>query len=339
MKQRNTKIDFTRVVACLGVVFLHASFGLVISNPDINSSTWWIGNIVDSFTRWSTPVFVMISGALLLGEPSTTELISFYKKRFSRLLPPILFWTLVYSLFRIYIEPSFTLAMVPRDLLSGGIFYHLWYIYMLVGLCIVAPFLRHLVVILDVRSYLILMLICFAIAAIETFFGGAGSTLLTRFLPWIGYFLAGHLLFSQRPKVYLRLPFLTAGICGVSISLCTGILLPHIGARSWEIMYSYHNPLVVLMSLCVFTLLLNVSEHKLFVSIVASRLCKKLATITLGIYLIHPLWLWLFSKGGLTGTWIHPLVGIPITALLVFVCSALTSGVLACVPGLRRTVC
>src|SRR5216117_2766854 len=59
-------IEQARGAAALAVVILHVSAGVVRGVSDVTSAAWWIGNIVDSAMRWCVPVFVMISGALLL---------------------------------------------------------------------------------------------------------------------------------------------------------------------------------------------------------------------------------------------------------------------------------
>src|SRR3546814_13654277 len=55
---------------------------------------WWASNFDDSLTRSCVPVFLMISGVLLLGKQETLAV--FFRKRFARILPPLLFWSLFY---------------------------------------------------------------------------------------------------------------------------------------------------------------------------------------------------------------------------------------------------
>jgi surface polysaccharide O-acyltransferase-like enzyme len=62
---RDLTLDFLRVLAAFFVIMLHTSSGVVTTNPDIQSVTWWTGNLFDSYSRWCVPVFVMISGTLL----------------------------------------------------------------------------------------------------------------------------------------------------------------------------------------------------------------------------------------------------------------------------------
>lgn len=58
-----------RVFAIFMVVVIHVTAGYVTfadTNPSFYGSTlWWSANILDSFSRWSVPVFVMLSGYMI----------------------------------------------------------------------------------------------------------------------------------------------------------------------------------------------------------------------------------------------------------------------------------
>ena len=81
MNQRNINFDFLRVIASIAVVWLHVSSTVVIKNPDVHGLTWWVGSFANAFSRWCVPLFVMVSGALLLSESSNDAVSVFYKKR------------------------------------------------------------------------------------------------------------------------------------------------------------------------------------------------------------------------------------------------------------------
>ena len=87
--------DVLRALAIIGIVFCHVSVSYV--SRDINSPNLYISVFFDCFRDFSIPIFVMLSGALLIGKKDT--LIKFFKKRLSRLFIPFLFWVLVYIIF------------------------------------------------------------------------------------------------------------------------------------------------------------------------------------------------------------------------------------------------
>jgi surface polysaccharide O-acyltransferase-like enzyme len=91
-------VDKARIFAVFAVIVLHVSAIVVVGIKDFYDLQWWFGNIYDSMVRWCVPVFVMISGALLLSEAKTESISIFYKKRILRLLTPTLFWSLFFTI-------------------------------------------------------------------------------------------------------------------------------------------------------------------------------------------------------------------------------------------------
>lgn len=74
-------MDVLRVIACFAVIMIHSSSSYVIEN--LGSLNFWIGNVSDSLARIGVPLFVMVSGALMLDEKynfSAQKLIEHIKK-------------------------------------------------------------------------------------------------------------------------------------------------------------------------------------------------------------------------------------------------------------------
>lgn len=328
---RTGSLDALRVVAAFAVVWLHVSAAVVTTDANIHSSVWWTGNLSNAFSRWCVPAFVMISGALLLSATSAHGPREFYRRRLSRLLPPLVLWTLAYVLLRALTESGYGLVDAVRSIAKGKPYYHLWYLYMLLGLYFVTPFLQSIVRTTTPRTLLLLIGSCFVVASIEGALGQPGATFLPSFLPFLGYFLAGHYIRERLPSLKAWYLMASIAVCGTVLALATGVLYPMIGERSWYLMYDYLNPVVILMSLSVFVLFTH--------DAIGAGLLQKAAPLTLGIYVIHPLWMLALSQLGIDGYWFHPLVGIPGTTLLVFALSAASASLLARIPLLRPTIC
>jgi surface polysaccharide O-acyltransferase-like enzyme len=332
---RNANIDLLRVLGSMAVVWGHVSATVVLAHPDIHSFQWWAANIIDAFTRWSVPIFLLISGSLLLRSPSSSSFAEFYKKRAIRLLPPIVFWTAVYFVLRWFTEDNFGWKNVMGGIIAGTPYYHLWYIYMLIGLYLATPFLHLLVSKSNPNALRILILGLFAVSSIESALGSRGVTFFTAFVPLLGYYLAGYYLTAQRNEFKCSPPFLVsiAVLCAGIIAASAGALFPVFGMKAVENMYSCLNPIAVVMSICVFLLFLRTERF-----LPMCKLIRRLAPLTLGIYAIHPIWLSAIGKSGVTAFLLHPVIGIPVTVALAFTLSSLSTGLLARVPFLRRTV-
>jgi len=97
-------IDNLRVLATISVIFLHVSASVTAKFGSISFITWTIGNIYNSSVRFCVPIFVMITGALLL--PKDYEISDFLKKKFIRVVLPFVFWGIIYLLFLVYVKDS-----------------------------------------------------------------------------------------------------------------------------------------------------------------------------------------------------------------------------------------
>ena len=93
---RSARFDVLRVGACLAVILLHLSATIVMDRDFLGGIHWHISNAIDAATRWCVPVFVMLSGALLLAPRKHASPGEFWAKRLSRLLPAMLAWPAVY---------------------------------------------------------------------------------------------------------------------------------------------------------------------------------------------------------------------------------------------------
>jgi surface polysaccharide O-acyltransferase-like enzyme len=145
--KRNYTIDTLRTIATLLVIFLHVSS--VYVNTGKNNLTFdasfWVGNIVDSFSRICVPLFILISGMFLVGRKETFK--QSYQKRASRILVPLISWTLIYVLCRVAISFIVDNPIDIKSLLTSVILgrpnYHMWYLFMIIGLYLITPILNN----------------------------------------------------------------------------------------------------------------------------------------------------------------------------------------------------
>src|SRR5690606_14500281 len=145
---RSSYISVLRIIAIFLVILIHSSSGYLNSN-DFDAFDWKYANWINSFSRFSVPLFVIISGALLLQKDEDTGI--FYKKRLLKIIPPFAFWTVVYLVYYFIRYIDFEYVGFPQVInivlirLKSGSNAHLWYLYMLIGLYLAIPFLRKMV--------------------------------------------------------------------------------------------------------------------------------------------------------------------------------------------------
>ena len=74
---RHHNLDVARSASAIAVVWLHVASEVLVADPSVTSLNWWIGNAADSLSRWCVPVFVMLSGALLIPKARTQTPLAF----------------------------------------------------------------------------------------------------------------------------------------------------------------------------------------------------------------------------------------------------------------------
>lgn len=147
VKERNTYLDLTRVIAVVAVVTIHISGWFVAYFAPSSTEFLW-GNIFDGISCMAVPIFVMISGALMLDEDRQVDTRQLYTKNIKALVGPLIFWSVLYcGVYTILIPiaegQTVELWTIGYSLLAGH--YHMWYLYMIIGLYLITPFLRKFV--------------------------------------------------------------------------------------------------------------------------------------------------------------------------------------------------
>ena len=93
-------VDLIRTFAIVLVIVLHASTETVTVFNQMSPegvTLWWTTNIYDSLARPAVPLFIMLSGMLLLQPAKLNESLGvFFKKRLNRIALPSCFWGSAY---------------------------------------------------------------------------------------------------------------------------------------------------------------------------------------------------------------------------------------------------
>lgn len=262
------------LVVLLHVAAPYASSGL---ENDILNTDFWIGNVLNSFSRVCVPLFVMISGAFLLGRNEPYAF--FYRKRAARVLWPLVFWSGVYILYLFLMQyiGSGELQVLPviNRLLIGKPFYHLWYMYMLIGLYLITPIINRAIQSLALeelkRTAYIMLAVGFLINLWNVYFKNE-SIFILWFAEYIGYFLMGYVMINSQKKWSSISLLAVYGASSLLIAAMTYFFKS-------PFFYNYLFPLVTVASLTIFKLFTQRSFHDNWLS--------RFSKLTLGVYLIH----------------------------------------------------
>lgn len=203
---RDYSLDILRILSICGVVAIHL-FGYVVGHSGRGSRNWWLGAGLDIPFIWVVPVFVMISGALLLA-PRDRVLAPgpFYRKRAVRLLPALIAWHLIYLVGVRWLMRGEDLApaRVAQLVFDGAVFTQLYFLWLILGLYLVAPLITAFLRDGGPRRPQILAAVLLAATALAFMAPGIVASLglarpislniFTYWLPYVGYFVAGRAL-------------------------------------------------------------------------------------------------------------------------------------------------
>ena len=335
-------LDSLRALAIIGVLMIHISSPVVKMSFGGNMLYWWIGNIVNSTIRFAVPVFLMISGATMLNREY--KLGEFYKKRVTRVLVPLLFWMVVYWIFRWFTLSS---SIQPHDFgsiiswgvdlfLTEGISKHFWYVYMILFIYLAVPFLGMFVRKLSSWSLLFLLAAWVLLCGVSSNFSlnmyGWSGDYLSKFF---GYFLySGYLVLGYYISKYtivsrnIRLTALLVFIGTIAVSTFFAFYESSKAGRLDTTVYSYLNLNTIVQSAAIFLSLKNTSIRN---SIVL-RMQKTVSDYSFGIYLVHILVIGIFFQNGIFWTMANPLISLPALVVLTLLTSMTVIFILRKIP-------
>lgn len=333
MKKENSStafLDILRWCAAAMVVLFHVVSGVTsILSAEMTPNERAVYYTLKALMTAGVPIFLMISGALLLNpekEISGKKILSHYLKRI--LLALLLFGT-VFSVMELAVtEGSFSPAMIWRgflNTLSGKSWAHLWYLYELAGLYLATPLLRAAVKHFGRQLLKYSLVLGFLFASIIPF-----AEQLTGFdLGFIYPFSRIYLLYYVFGYYLLKYVKIQPRISAAAAVITVGILIADMAfLKLFRV--SYDSPLIVLLAASLF---LTASGRRPHISWMSRH-----RNLCFGIYLVHPVFLNLFYKF----FQITPLdlgyVGIPVFWAGAFLLSCLGSWIMQKIPLLKKYV-
>lgn len=330
-------LDNLRVVATIAVILLHIVAPFALKFGKISTGDWWVANGIDSLVRFCVPVFVMLTGALLLPRVHTLE--SYLKKRVARIILPFLFWSVIYIIhFLTRLPSSFeftwqTISKIAGNKLLTGASYHLWYIYMIIGIYLILPIISTWIKKASEKEiiyFLGLWLLSVMIA----------NSFLKDYIPdfnlkyfsgFIGYLVLGYYLSLKTFNV----KFATAMFCFGVLATAFGTYYLSIQKGSLSLdFYQYFSLPVIISSVAIFSLF----KHLALKNSLLARIRNLINQNSFGVYFVHILVLFYLNKYGINVDDFGFLIGIPLLTFLCFSISLLIVFFLKKIPFLRDLV-
>lgn len=341
--------DLIRTIAIFLVVLVHCcGFPYFIDSDTITPQVvlgWFTSDVYGAFGYLGVPLFVMLSGALLLEPTKADEPLSvFFKKRFNRIAFPMIFWSIIYFIWSYYIHgKQLSLFNIAQGVI-GGTYDHLWFLYLLIGLYAVTPILRILVKHIDRKKFTLLLSLWFVgtvlTPIIHTFTTLSFNPLMFVFMDWVGYFLLGTYLAKTKIRSGLLYAALIFGLLTAIIG--DWLVTATLGHTYTGYFHGYLSFNMIIASAALFALLIAIPPSRAQTRLGSvNRVMHWIGQNTLGIYLLHMIVLETLAIGllGFTIPYIdNPIIRIPTIAGIVFVITAAIIYPLSKIPYLKRLI-
>jgi surface polysaccharide O-acyltransferase-like enzyme len=347
LKLRDVHVDLIRTVAMIAVILVHAVGRWTITSQELSQldtvgmASWVIVVIYQGLATFGVPLFLMLTGLLLLQTEKTECLCMFFKKRFTRIGLPLIFWTVIYFIWVFSVlKLPFTVKTIAQGILNGA-YTQFWYIHVLLGLYLLTPFLRVIIAHANqalIKYFMVLWLIS---ASILPFIYLLSPLQLSKNIfiitGYVGYFVLGVYLSSVQIRRKTALTFMLLGL--VLTVLGTYVLVAFDASAGMYFFQEYLSPTVILASAMAFLLLLTIKPHNssllsthinLHTSStenkpsIFDKIIKSISQNTLGIYFVHVIVIetiqWGLLGFALNRETLHPIIEVPLlTTITLFV--------------------
>lgn len=277
--------DVIRIVAIFLVLAAHLSYlpAKISSISDVVYLSYY------AITKTCIPLFVMLSGALILPKKETMS--RFYKKRLNRLLGPWLLWSTFFLFFQrdylplVHDIPSFLKAFIAT-------MESFWFLPMIFALYILTPAIRIFVQNTTAKQIMFVVILWFLVVSLlpyqhdsMAFPRAVDDGLLRQFINFSGYYLLGYLLAIKMhlKKWKIAIMLFLVGLFWFAISFFnSGTVI----SRAY--LFDYISPGVAILSAALFIAIVKTTNsigknsNPLAISVVG-----KVSSASLGVYFVH----------------------------------------------------
>ena len=350
-EERLIYVQTVRCFALMVIVTLHVAFPLIYMYQSIPYADWWVANNFYILGKIGSPLFTMVSGLLLLNPSKDQPIAVFFQKRFFKVLLPFVAWSLIYLVWRMVSEgETFSTKEILVLFIEGPVYYHLWFIQMILGLYLAAPILRIYIrhtTQENLTYFLAVWLVTVAILPMfKRFLGFDVGIDVVVTTGYVGFFVLGYYLRNVTLKRQQVIPvlLLVVGMLVFTqyITHALTIQIEEIGG--YDNFFVANDSLnLITVAIGLFLFLKSLDYRYLFQQLpFLQKLVTWISSCSLGIYFVHVLIIEELASGHLgfklSASSFTPLLSIPAIAILVMALSVATAMLLKQIPLVRNIV-
>ena len=348
-REQLTYVKVIRAFAMVTIVTLHIAFPLIYLYNTIDYADWWVGNNFYIWGKMGSPLFTMVSGLLLLHPGKDQPIPVFFRKRFIKVLFPFIAWAILYLLWRVMFKAEeLTTKQIVTALIDGPVYYHLWFIQMILGLYLATPILRVYIRAADRNNLRYFLIIWFVAAAIlpmtKRFLDIEIGIDIVVATEYVGFFVLGYYLRDVTLKRQHIMPVLlgVAGLIVLTQFLTHGMTINNEGRfDNFFVLNDSFN--LILAAIGLFLFFKSLDYDEIFKRVPPIRMIVNgISRCSLGIYFIHVMIIELLESGvlgfELRAQSFSPILSIPVTAILTLILSYFGVALLKRIPIVKHIV-
>lgn len=344
-KKRIFYLDQLRALSIIGVVLIHVSYLWSKSLPVTFNTN--IGILFEVLGRFGVPIFLMLSGVLLLNKEYTIH--EFLKKRFPRIIYPLLFWMIIFVIVSYF--------FVDSSIIGNMILYVQcsWYAWVIIGVYLFLPVINDFIRQKGLKGaeyFVVIVIICSIIYSIFQSLGWSLYVIdLSYFLNPLGYVVLGYYLANKEFKLSNKKLILLGIIMFIGTWLLKSILISQ-GITDFadhHLASYYIFEYKTSLELSIFTLLQATGLFLIFKSLINTKITKNieknkitknitstLSKYSYGIYLVHYMILGFIRVILPKGHYYPALIWIPLLTISIIIISLIVLYIANKIPYIQK---
>ena len=253
INQREKNYDLLRSICIVMIVLLHWGCFFCGQNYSSDRLSLMIGYGAQSISRFAVPCFVMLTGAFILPRNVENNVKGFYKKSFFKIGVPIIVFSILYvalSYAKLFVGDnkgeSGNKFQPLIDWLKGEPYWHMWFVYMLIGLYIIMPLVSLIKNNISKKKYLLIIVLFFVLGAVLEY--TVRLPWPVQFIKYLGYLMVGDYIRNDTPKVgRVKIIFLI-----IPVIILAGVTIASYHFQDTKTYYQPLAPWIIIASVMIF---------------------------------------------------------------------------------------
>jgi surface polysaccharide O-acyltransferase-like enzyme len=340
--------DALRILSIFMIVLLHVATKNMWA-ADVGTPLFNIFTGYSVFTRFGVPLFFMISGSFLLDPNKEIQTKLIFTKYIARIVSVLLIWSAIYACITVFTAWDFSWDGAAERLFTNFYTgpYHFWFLFVLLGLYLILPFLRAIVKQCTQKDLLYFLIICFTFVTVLPTLTKLSilkpisvimeSMQLHFVMGYVGLYILGYYLRTFDTSKNIDRLFYLLGIVSLAASWVLTFQSEKISGVRDEFWMSHMAITVLPQAIALFLLFKNAEKWLKRHSGLSMRIVS-FSQLTFGVYLVHDVFITILYTLGLHTLKLDPLLSIIPLSVSIFFLSSVLIFFLRRIPFIRNIV-